>query len=50
MQPVLKLWRIPKLSLEGKIIVFKSLAISKIVYLSLLTNVPNKIVEELIKI
>ena len=50
MQPVLKLWRMPKLSLEGKIIVFKSLAISKIVHLSLLTNVPNKIVEELIKI
>ena len=39
-----------KISLEGRIIVFKSLAISKIVYLSLLTNVPNKIVEELIKI
>ena len=39
-----------KLSLEGKIIIFKSLAISKIVYLSLLTNVPNKIVEELTRI
>ena len=38
-----------KLLLEGKIIVFKSLAMSKIVYLSLLTNVPNNIVEELIK-
>ena len=49
-QVVLKLWRMRTLSLEEKIIVFKSLAISKIVYLSLLTNVPNKIVEELIKI
>ena len=51
-QAVLKLWRMRRLSLEGKVIVFKSLAISKIVYLylSLLTNVPNKIVEELIKI
>ena len=39
-----------KASLEGKIIVFKSLAISKIVYLSLLTIVPNNIVEELKKI
>ena len=49
-QAVLKLWRMGRLSLEGKIIVFKSLAISKIVYLSLLTSLPNKIVEELIKI
>ena len=46
-QEVLKLWRMRMLSLEGKIIVFKSLAISKIVYLSLLTNVPNNIAEEL---
>ena len=49
-QAVFKLWRMRKLSLEGKIIAFKSLAISKIAYLSLLINVPNKIVEELIKI
>ena len=47
---VLKLWRMRRLSPEGKIIVFKSLAISKFVYLSLLTNVRNNIVEELIKI
>ena len=32
-QAVLKLCRIQRLSVEGKIIVFKSLAISKIVYL-----------------
>ena len=32
---VLKLWRTRKLSLEGMIIVFKSLSISKIAYLSL---------------
>ena len=49
-QTVLKLWRLRRLSFEGKIIVFKSLAISKILYLSLLTNVPNNIVEEIIKI
>ena len=49
-QAVLELWRMRRLSLEGKIIVFKSLSISKIVYLFLLTNVPNNIVEELIKI
>ena len=40
-QAVLKLWRMRRLSLEGKIIVFKSPAISKIVYLCLFTNVPN---------
>ena len=39
-----------RLSLEGKFIAFKSLAISKIVYLSFLTSVPNNIVEELIKV
>ena len=35
------------LSLEGKIIIFKSLALSKIVYLALLTSVPINIIEEL---
>ena len=49
-QAVLKLWTMWRLSLEGKIMVLKSLAIWKIVYLSDLTNVPNNIVEELIKI
>ena len=48
-QVVLKLWRTQRLLLEGKILVFKSLAISKIVYLSLFTSVPNNVVEELIK-
>ena len=46
-QAVLKLWRMRRLPLEGKIIVFKSLAIY--FYLSLLTNFPNNI-EESIKI
>ena len=41
------MWR---LSLGGRIIVFKSLATSKIAYLSLLTIVPNNTTEELIKI
>lgn len=40
MQTVSKLWRMRKLSLEEKILVFKSLAISKIAYLFLLTRVP----------
>ena len=36
-----------KLTLEGKITIFKSLAISKIVYLALLTTIPNSVIEEL---
>ena len=35
------------LSLEGKITIFKSLAVSKIVYLALLTLTPNSFLEEL---
>ena len=35
------------LPLEGKITIFKSLALSKIVYLALLTIVPKSIIEEL---
>ena len=36
-----------QLSLEGKIIIFKSLAVSKKVYLALLTLTSNSILEEL---
>ena len=49
-QAVLKLWRMRRFSLEGMIVVFKSLPMSKIIYLSLVINVPNNIVEELLKI
>ena len=38
------------LTLEGRIMVFKTLAISKIAYLALITNVPKVIVEELQKV
>ena len=44
---VLNLWKMRHLTIEGKITVFKSLAISKIVYLSLLTSVPKSITDEL---
>ena len=44
---VIKLWRIRHLPLEGKTTIFKSLALSKIVYLALLTIVPKSIIEEL---
>ena len=37
------------LSIEGKIIVFKMLSISRLVYLALLTVIPNNINEEVAK-
>ena len=39
-----------QLTVEGRIVIFKTLAISKIVYLALLTNTPNIIIDELKKI
>ena len=47
---VIKLWRMRHLSLVGKITIFKPLALSKIVYLPLLTIVPKSIIEVLNKI
>ena len=38
------------LSIESKIVVFKTLAISKLVYLALLTVIPNHITDEVVKI
>ena len=49
-QQVLHLWDSRTLTLEGRIMIFKILAISSIVYLALITNVPKVIVEELPKI
>ena len=43
----MRLWHMKKLTLEGKITIFTSLAISKIVYLALLTTIPNSVIEEL---
>ena len=39
-----------QLTVEGRIVIFKTLAISKIVYLALLTNTANIIIDELKKI
>ena len=44
---IIRLWRMRKLTLEEKITIFKSLTISKTVYLTLLTTIPNSVVEEL---
>ena len=40
-EQVLKLWRMRYLSIEGKITVFKTLALSKIIHLALVTDVPK---------
>ena len=47
---VLKLWRMQNLTVKGKITIFKTLAISEIIHLSLVTNVPTEIINELNKI
>ena len=50
LQQVLRLWNSRTLTVEGRIMIFKALAISKIVYLAMITNVPKLIAEELQKI
>ena len=47
---MLRFWNRRILSLEGRIIIFKTLAISKIVYLAFLTVIPNSLIEKLQKI
>ena len=49
-QNVLKVWQMRCLTLECKIIVFKTLVISKIVFLSLILEVPTEIISELERI
>ena len=49
-QNVLKVWWVCHLTHEGKIIVFKTLAISKIVLLSFIPKVPTEIITELERI
>ena len=44
------MWKMRNLTLEGKIVIFKTLAISKIVFQSMITPVPIHIVNELEKI
>ena len=43
----LKIWKIRNLALEGEIVIFKTTAISKIVFQSFITTVPKHIVNEL---
>ena len=47
---LLRIWCQRGLTLEGKITIFKTLAISKVVYIAYLSSVPNYIIKELKKI
>ena len=49
-QQVLHFWNSRMLSLDGKIIIFKTLATFKIVYFTFLTVIPKSLIEELQKI
>ena len=49
-QSVLKVWRMRNLTLEGKITIFKSLALSKIVYTALVIPVSLQIINEITRI
>ena len=46
-ESVLRLWRMKNLTIEGKNLVFKSLAISRIVHLPLIIMVPHPIINRL---
>ena len=46
-QSVLNLWQYRNLTLEGQIVVFKSLAISKIVFQALIAPVPTQLIKAL---
>ena len=46
MENVLKVWKMRLLTLNGKIVIFKSLAISKIVYISSISSMPQCILNE----
>ena len=45
-ESVLMLWPMRNLTIEGKVLVFKSLAVSKIAYLSLIATVPDAIINQ----
>ena len=49
-QNILKLWKLRNLTIEGRIIVFKSLAISKLIHLALVTEIHTTTINLLTKI
>ena len=49
-QNILKLWKLRNLTIEGRIVAFKSLAISKLIHLALVTEIPTTTINLLNKI
>ena len=49
-EKLLKLWRMQQLTIEGKILIFKTLAISNVAHLALGTYVPSAAIAQLKKI
>ena len=49
-QSAFNVWNTRKITLKGRILIFKKLEISKIVYISLITIIPNSILNEIQKI
>ena len=49
-QNILKLWKLRNLTIEGRIVVFKSLAISKLIHLALISEIPTTTINLLTKI
>ena len=49
-QNILKLWKLRNLTIEGRIVLFKSLVISKLIHLALATEIPTTTINLLTKI
>ena len=47
---ILKPWKVRNLSIEGKIVIFKTLTISRLIYLALLAVITNHITDEVTKV
>ena len=48
-QNILKLWKLINLTIEGRIVVFKSLAIAKLIHFALVTKIPTSKINLLTK-
>ena len=46
LENVLKFWRTRNLTVQGKITIFKTFAIYKVIHLALVTNVPHVIIDQ----
>ena len=45
LQDVIRVWSMRSLSLYGKIVIFKTLALSKTVYIACMSNIPTEIIK-----